>query len=43
MLAGPVLGLAQHVGYRLAYAAATGMCAIGLVLLFVNDGNRRLP
>jgi SET family sugar efflux transporter-like MFS transporter len=33
MLAGPVLGLAQHFGYRLAYGAGTALCAGGLALL----------
>ncbi len=33
MLSGPLLGLAQHFGYRLAYAMAAGLCAIGFTLL----------
>jgi MFS transporter, SET family, sugar efflux transporter len=36
MLAGPVFGLAQHLGYRLAYASATTLCAIGLAILSVT-------
>ncbi|MGA5305533.1 sugar efflux transporter [Nucisporomicrobium flavum] len=33
MLAGPLFGLAQHFGYRLAYWMCTGLCAAGLLLL----------
>ncbi|MFJ8579588.1 sugar efflux transporter [Micromonospora sp. NPDC093277] len=35
MLAGPLFGLAQHYGFRLAYGASTGLCAAGLLLLLV--------
>ena len=39
MLAGPLFGLAQHFGYRLAYWLCTALCAAGLLLLIVvrND------
>ncbi|MEV4705578.1 sugar efflux transporter [Actinoplanes sp. NPDC049316] len=33
MLAGPLFGLAQHFGYRLAYWICTGLCAAGLLVL----------
>jgi SET family sugar efflux transporter-like MFS transporter len=33
MLAGPLFGLAQHFGYRLAYWLCIGLCVAGLVLL----------
>ena len=33
MLAGPLLGVAQHYGYRLAYGVGAGLCVTGLVLL----------
>ncbi|MFU8875940.1 sugar efflux transporter [Micromonospora sp. SL4-19] len=35
MLAGPLFGLAQHYGFRLAYGASTTLCAAGLLLLLV--------
>jgi MFS transporter, SET family, sugar efflux transporter len=35
MLAGPVLGAAQHFGYRTAYTAGAVLCAAGLVLLLL--------
>jgi SET family sugar efflux transporter-like MFS transporter len=43
VLAGPLFGLAQHFGYRLAYAMATALCLAGLLLLAVvrNDQVRR--
>jgi len=39
VLAGPLFGLAQQFGYRLAYAMATALCLAGLLLLAVvrND------
>ncbi|NUO55872.1 MAG: sugar efflux transporter [Hamadaea sp.] len=36
MLAGPLFGLAQHFGYRTAWPIATGVCAVGLVLLWTT-------
>ncbi|MBN1172516.1 MAG: sugar efflux transporter [Micromonosporaceae bacterium] len=33
MLAGPLFGVAQHVGYRFAYGACAGLCLLGLLLL----------
>ncbi|ASW55326.1 MFS transporter [Plantactinospora sp. KBS50] len=33
ILAGPLLGLAAHVGYRLAYGLSAGLCAAGLIVL----------
>lgn len=33
MVAGPVMGLAQHFGYRLAYGLGTALCGCGLVVL----------
>ncbi|MCA2212847.1 MFS transporter [Jidongwangia harbinensis] len=33
MLAGPLLGVAQLFGYRLAYAMGTALCVAGLILL----------
>ncbi|MFD2762839.1 sugar efflux transporter [Micromonospora eburnea] len=35
MLAGPLLGLAQHYGFRLAYGVSAVLCAAGLLLLLV--------
>ena len=35
MLAGPLFGLAQHFGYRLAYWWCAALCAAGLLLLVV--------
>jgi SET family sugar efflux transporter-like MFS transporter len=35
ILAGPLFGLAQHLGYRLAYAAAAALCTAGLLVLLV--------
>ncbi|MDP9817405.1 sugar efflux transporter [Spirilliplanes yamanashiensis] len=40
MLAGPVLGAAQHFGYRSAYAAGVALCAVALVLLLVSRPRR---
>ncbi len=34
MLSGPLFGLAQHFGYRLAYWLCTALCVAGMVLLF---------
>lgn len=39
MLAGPILGAAQHLGYRSAYGAAAVLAASGLVVL--ASGRRR--
>nr|MDT0659374.1 MFS transporter [Micromonospora sp. DSM 115978] len=33
ILAGPLLGVSQHVGYRFAYVAGAGLCVAGLLLL----------
>jgi SET family sugar efflux transporter-like MFS transporter len=33
MLAGPLFGLAQHFGYRLAYWICAALCAAGLLML----------
>lgn len=39
VVAGPLLGLSAHVGYRLAYALAAGLCAAGLlILLLIRPG-----
>jgi SET family sugar efflux transporter-like MFS transporter len=35
MLAGPLLGLSQHFGFRLAYVLCAALCAAGLALLMV--------
>jgi SET family sugar efflux transporter-like MFS transporter len=41
MLSGPLFGLAQHFGYRLAYGMGTALCAAGLlVLLMTRPGGR---
>jgi SET family sugar efflux transporter-like MFS transporter len=34
ILAGPLFGLAQHFGFRLAYGVNLGLCVVGLLLLF---------
>ncbi|GGK95190.1 sugar efflux transporter [Mangrovihabitans endophyticus] len=36
MLAGPLFGLAQHFGFRLAFVLCTGLAAAGLALLVVT-------
>ena len=36
MLAGPLFGIAQHFGFRLAYGMGTGLCALGLLLLVLT-------
>ncbi|WP_432825016.1 MFS transporter [Dactylosporangium sp. CA-092794] len=36
ILAGPLLGLAAHLGYRYAYAAGTALCLSGVALLLVT-------
>jgi MFS transporter, SET family, sugar efflux transporter len=36
MLAGPLFGLAQQFGFRLAYGMSTALCALGLVLLLLT-------
>ncbi len=33
VLAGPLFGLSQHFGYRLAYVITTGLCVAGLLVL----------
>jgi SET family sugar efflux transporter-like MFS transporter len=35
ILAGPLFGLTQHLGYRLAYGFGTGLCAVGLLMLLM--------
>jgi SET family sugar efflux transporter-like MFS transporter len=35
MMAGPLFGLAQHYGYRLAYSISTALCASGLLVLIM--------
>jgi SET family sugar efflux transporter-like MFS transporter len=42
VLSGPLFGLAQHFGYRLAYVSATTMCLVGVLLLAVV-GNDHAP
>ncbi|MBC6456674.1 sugar efflux transporter [Actinomadura sp. HBU206391] len=41
ILAGPLLGLAQHFGYRLAYGMGTGLCATGLLMLLTTRPGSR--
>ncbi|MEV4627365.1 sugar efflux transporter [Micromonospora sp. NPDC049523] len=36
ILAGPLFGLAQHFGLRLAYGIGTGLCAAGLLILLIT-------
>jgi SET family sugar efflux transporter-like MFS transporter len=36
MLAGPLFGLAQHFGFRLAFAIATGLCLAGMIVLAIT-------
>jgi len=33
VLAGPLFGLSQHLGYRFAYGFGAALCAVGLVVL----------
>ena len=40
MLAGPLFGLAQHYGYRLAYWMCAGLCVAGLLVLLVVRHDR---
>lgn len=40
ILAGPLFGIAQHFGYRLAYWLCAGLCVAGLVLLIVVRNER---
>jgi SET family sugar efflux transporter-like MFS transporter len=40
VLAGPMFGLAQHFGYRLAYVLATTLSLAGLLLLATDRGHR---
>ncbi|WP_285752249.1 sugar efflux transporter [Lentzea sp. NBRC 105346] len=41
MIAGPLLGVAQVLGFRSTYAISFGMCLLGLVLLVVVGVTRR--
>jgi SET family sugar efflux transporter-like MFS transporter len=45
VLAGPMFGLAQHFGYRLAYVLSTALCLAGLLLLvdYRRKGPRQEP
>jgi SET family sugar efflux transporter-like MFS transporter len=50
MLAGPLFGLAQHFGFRLAYVIGTALCSAGLLVLLLTRpevrgerGARALP
>ena len=36
MLAGPLFGLAQHFGFRLAFAMGTGLCLAGMIVLTIT-------
>ena len=36
MLAGPLFGLAQNFGFRLAFAMATGLCLAGMIVLAIT-------
>ncbi len=36
MLAGPLFGVAQHFGFRLAYAMSTALCVLGLLLIMLT-------
>jgi SET family sugar efflux transporter-like MFS transporter len=36
ILAGPLFGLSQHFGFRLAYAMGAALCALGLLVLLVT-------
>ncbi len=36
VLAGPLFGLSQHFGYRLAYVITTGLCLAGLLVLLLH-------
>ncbi len=40
ILAGPLFGLAQHYGYRLAYWMCVGLCVAGLLVLMVVRHDR---
>jgi SET family sugar efflux transporter-like MFS transporter len=42
VLAGPLFGLAQHFGFRLAYGIGAVLCAAGLLLLFVVPPQPRI-
>jgi MFS transporter, SET family, sugar efflux transporter len=41
MLAGPLFGLAQHYGFRLAYGIATALSAAGLLILLMTPPRMR--
>lgn len=41
ILAGPLFGLAQHLGYRFAYGISAVLCAAGLLVLLGTSGGRR--
>jgi SET family sugar efflux transporter-like MFS transporter len=45
ILSGPLFGLAQHLGYRWAFAMNFGLCGLGLLLLTATRpaGRRRVP
>ncbi|WP_238011152.1 sugar efflux transporter [Dactylosporangium sp. AC04546] len=40
ILAGPLLGVAQHLGYRWAYGFGAALCAAGLILLLTTRSPR---
>jgi SET family sugar efflux transporter-like MFS transporter len=42
VLAGPLFGVAQHFGFRLAYGIGTALCAAGLLLLLIIRPPARL-
>jgi MFS transporter, SET family, sugar efflux transporter len=37
MVAGPIFGVVQHFGYRLAYGFGAGLCSTGLLVLVVSQ------
>jgi SET family sugar efflux transporter-like MFS transporter len=41
VLAGPLFGLAQHFGFRLAYGLNLALCVLGLLLLLASARDRR--
>jgi MFS transporter, SET family, sugar efflux transporter len=43
MMAGPILGVAQHVGYRAAYLSAAGLALTALAVLKLARSRRRSP
>jgi len=42
MLAGPLFGLGQHFGYRLAYWLCAALCVAGLLLLIMVRNKRKI-